>query len=191
MSMQPTPDVPGTWRDGDLKSNIHLGRNTILTGGRAFHRFYATHEHALRIGENGTFDGVTFAVGKAGTMTIGNWCHFCGAVLLCESEVHIGSYVSLAWNVTIADTDFHPIDPQIRLQDVIACSNLSKGPRPPIPCKPVYIEDDVYVGPNATILKGVRIGAGSWIEPGSLVTKDVPPRSRVMGNPARVIGEVV
>ena len=54
----------------------------------------------------------------------------------------------------------------------------------------IVIEDDVWVGPNATILKGVTIGAGSFIEPGSLVTRDVPPRSRVLGNPATVIGSV-
>ena len=51
------------------------------------------------------------------------------------------------------------------------------------------IDDDVWIGPNATILKGVRIGAGAWIEPGSMVTRDVPPGARVMGNPAQVIGE--
>jgi acetyltransferase-like isoleucine patch superfamily enzyme len=54
----------------------------------------------------------------------------------------------------------------------------------------VEIEDCVWIGPNATILKGVRIGAGAVIEPGSLVTRDVPARARVMGNPARVVGEV-
>jgi acetyltransferase-like isoleucine patch superfamily enzyme len=37
-------------------------------------------------------------------------------------------------------------------------------------------------------LKGVRIGAGAWIEAGSLVTRDVAPRTRIMGNPAQEIG---
>jgi acetyltransferase-like isoleucine patch superfamily enzyme len=54
----------------------------------------------------------------------------------------------------------------------------------------VVIEDDVWIGPNATILKGVRLGAGSFVEAGALVTSDVPPRARVLGNPARVIGRV-
>jgi acetyltransferase-like isoleucine patch superfamily enzyme len=48
----------------------------------------------------------------------------------------------------------------------------------------------VWIGPNATILKGVCIGAGAFIEPGSMVTRDVPARARVMGNPAQIIGEV-
>nr|WP_248277472.1 DapH/DapD/GlmU-related protein [Brasilonema sp. UFV-L1] len=56
--------------------------------------------------------------------------------------------------------------------------------------QPVTIEDNVWVGPNVTILKGVRIGTGAWIEPGALVTRNVPPHTRVLGNPAQVIGEV-
>jgi acetyltransferase-like isoleucine patch superfamily enzyme len=54
----------------------------------------------------------------------------------------------------------------------------------------VIIEDDVWIGPNATILKGVRIGAGAFIEAGAMVTHDVPPRARVLGNPAQIVGEV-
>jgi acetyltransferase-like isoleucine patch superfamily enzyme len=52
------------------------------------------------------------------------------------------------------------------------------------------VEDDVWIGPNATILKGVHIGAGAFIEAGALVVRDVPRRARVMGNPAQVIGAV-
>jgi acetyltransferase-like isoleucine patch superfamily enzyme len=51
--------------------------------------------------------------------------------------------------------------------------------------RPVVIEDDVWIGWNATILKGVRVGAGAVVEPGAVVTRDVPPGARVAGNPAR------
>ena len=110
--------------------------------------------------------------------------------LLCELEVRIGNYVVIGWNTTLTDSDFHPIAPALRVADAVACSPLGKGrPRPPVACKAIVIDDDVWIGPNATILKGVRIGAGAWIEPGSMVTRDVPPGARVMGNPAQVIGE--
>lgn len=51
----------------------------------------------------------------------------------------------------------------------------------------VVIEDDVWVGGNATILAGVRVGRGSVIAASAVVTKDVPPNTIVGGNPARVI----
>ena len=106
-------------------------------------------------------------------------------------ELRIGNYVVIGWNTTIADTDFHPLAPALRIADAIACSPLGAGrARPMVPQRAVVIEDDVWIGPSATILKGVRIGAGSFIEPGALITRDVPPRSRVGGNPAVVIGTV-
>lgn len=51
----------------------------------------------------------------------------------------------------------------------------------------VVIENDVWGGANATILKGVTIGTGSVISAGAVVTKDVPPYSIVGGVPAKVI----
>lgn len=51
----------------------------------------------------------------------------------------------------------------------------------------VTIEDDVWVGARATILRGVTVGRGSIIAAGSVVTKSVPPYSIVAGNPARLL----
>jgi acetyltransferase-like isoleucine patch superfamily enzyme len=136
-------------------------------------------------------ENVGFALGEQGQVTIGDYCYCTGVILLCELVLHIGNYVVIGWNTTIADTDFHPLAPAERIADAIAVSPLGKGrPRPPIVRRPVVIEDDVWIGPNVVILKGVRIGTGAFIEAGALVTRDVPPRARVIGNPAQVIGEV-
>jgi acetyltransferase-like isoleucine patch superfamily enzyme len=182
---------PGQWLHGTLPVNVKLGQNTVITGDLAFKRFHSRLPDALHMGGHCTMDGVHFDLGEAGRMTVGDYCYFTNAVLLCELEVRIGNYVLIGWNTTIADSDFHPLAPAQRIADAIACSPLGKGrPRPPVVKQPVIIEDDVWIGPNATILKGVRIGSGAWIEPGSLVTRDVPARTRVMGNPAQIIGEV-
>lgn len=181
--------APAPYADGNLPVNVALGPNTVLTGAGAFRRFMSTRERALVIGAHTTMDGVQFALGADARATIGDYCYFTNAVLLCELELTIGNYVVIGWNTTITDTDFHPIAPAERVRDAVACSPLSQDhTRPPIARRPVVIEDDVWIGPNAAIMKGVRVGTGSFIEPGAILTADVPPYSRVAGNPARVIG---
>ena len=182
---------PGRWTDGELPPTVRIGLNSIITGEYAFKRFHSRQEAALTIGTHCTLDGVHFALGGEAQLSIGDYCYFANAILLCELEIRIGSYVVIGWNATIADTDFHPLAPAERIADAIACSPLGQGrPRPVIVRQPVIIEDDVWIGPNATILKGVRLGAGAWVEAGALVTCDVPPRARVLGNPAQIVGQV-
>lgn len=178
----------GYWTDGDLPANVQVGDGTVISGGMAFQRFRGDHRDALKIGQNCTIDGPSLAVGKTGRLTIGDYCYLMAPILLCEVEIQIGSYVVIGWNTTIADTDFHPIGPAERIADAIAIAR--GGIRPLTERKPVVIEDDVWIGPSATILKGVSIGRGSYIEAGSVVTKSVPPMSRVVGNPAQVVGKV-
>jgi acetyltransferase-like isoleucine patch superfamily enzyme len=183
------PLPPGSWTEGPPPANVRLGTNTLISGGNAFKRFHSRLDPALIIGEHGTMDGVHFALGESARVTIGNYCYFTNALLLCELELRIGNYVVMGWNATLADTDFHPAAPAERIADAIACSSIGQGrPRPEILRQAVIIEDDVWIGPNATILKGVRVGAGARVEAGALVTHDVPPGAHVVGNPARVSG---
>lgn len=53
--------------------------------------------------------------------------------------------------------------------------------------RPIRIEDNCFIGYGAIILMGVTIGHDSIVGTGSIVTKDVPPRSVVSGNPAKII----
>jgi acetyltransferase-like isoleucine patch superfamily enzyme len=183
--------VPEPWPEGKLPANVRVGANSVIAGSYAFKRFRSRRHPALVIGSHCTMDGTHFAVGEDGHVEIGDYCYFTNAVLLCEEELKIGNYVVIGWNATIADTDFHPLGPAERIADAIACSPLGKGrPRPEISRRPVTIEDDVWIGPNATILKGVRIGAGAFVEAGALVTRNVPAGMHVIGNPAQIVGEV-
>lgn len=182
------PMISSGWTHGSLPPNVRIGQNTCITSDYAFKRFLSKEPNAIMIGDHCRMDGVHFAIGPKGRVTIGDYCYFTNTVLLCELELRVGSYVVIGWNATIADTDFHPVDPAERIADAIACSPLGSGkPRPEIPRQQVVIEDDVWIGPNATILKGVRIGAGAVIEAGSLITRDVPAGARMIGNPAQAI----
>jgi acetyltransferase-like isoleucine patch superfamily enzyme len=185
----PEPDVVvPAWTDGPLPPNVQLAPGSTIAGKHAFRRFRSRVPDALMIGEHCCMDGVHFALGHDARVRIGKFCYFTNAVLLCELELQFGDYVMIGWNATVADSDFHPLDPALRIQDALACSPLSQGNvRPPLLCRPVVVEDDVWIGPNAAILKGVRIGTGAIIEPGALVTHDVPARCRVLGNPAQIV----
>jgi len=55
------------------------------------------------------------------------------------------------------------------------------------PAAPIIVEDDVWLATRVTILKGVRIGRGSVVAAGAVVTKDVAPYTLVGGVPARLI----
>src|SRR5262249_47350719 len=111
---------PGFWRDGKVPDGVRLGVGTIISGEKAFRSFYAIGPDAMVVGRQCTLDGVSFAVGKGGRLIIGDFCVFTASVLLAEQRVTIGNYVRLAWNVAITDTDFHPLDPALRIADAVA-----------------------------------------------------------------------
>ena len=59
-----------------------------------------------------------------------------------------------------------------------------------LPCKPVHIGKDAWIGAGATILPGVTVGDNAVVAAGAVVTKDVAPNTIVGGNPAKVIREI-
>lgn len=120
-----------------------------------------------------------FATREAGAVIrVGVDCGFSGAAIVAASRIEIGDRVMVGSNATIVDTDFHPLSPLARRTHA----------RPV--ARPVRIEDDVFIGTQAMILKGVTVGRGAVVGAGAVVTRDVPPFTIVAGNPARVVGEV-
>jgi acetyltransferase-like isoleucine patch superfamily enzyme len=98
----------------------------------------------------------------------------------------------MSWNVGIADSDFHPIEPAARMQDALALAPYYEGrpERPALKTAPVRIRDNVWVGMGAVILKGVEIGENSVVAAGAIVTRSVPANVVVAGNPAVVVKQL-
>ena len=120
--------------------------------------------------------GAYTVIQGSGVLTLGERSfigEFC--VLGTNARVDIGCDVMIAQAATIRDTDhgFEAIDVPM----------LKQGIR----TAPVMIEDDVWIGHGATVLKGVRIGRGAVVAAGAVVTKDVPPYAIVGGIPARIL----
>ena len=102
------------------------------------------------------------------------------ALFLCtESQIFIGSKVLFGPHVTIIGGDHRITDVGRFIYDV-----LDKHPEDD---QDVHIEDDVWIGTNTTLLKGVTVGRGAVVAAGALVTKDVPPYAIVGGVPAKVL----
>ena len=92
--------------------------------------------------------------------------------------VTIGSHVNMAQGITVTALNHNFTDTEKRIDE--------QG----VSTSPVTIEDDIWIGANATILSGVKIGQHSVIAAGAVVTKDVPPHSLVAGVPAKVIKQI-
>ncbi|MGF1496348.1 MAG: acyltransferase [Elainellaceae cyanobacterium] len=109
---------------------------------------------------------------------VGDHCHLSGTVIHCRTTVTIGDHCMFAPGSKIMDNDSHRISIDV------------KERRQPPASAPVTIADNVWVGMNALILKGVTIGENAIVAAHAVVTKDVPKNTLVAGNPARIIKEL-
>lgn len=114
------------------------------------------------------------------SIRIGSNCMLNGTVIHSRSEVVIGDNCMFGAGTVVLDSDFHSttINPTIRREQVQAVD------------RPVVIGNNVWIGRNAIILKGVHIGDNSIIAAGSVVTKNIPPNQVFGGNPAHFIREL-
>jgi acetyltransferase-like isoleucine patch superfamily enzyme len=103
---------------------------------------------------------------------IGDNCGFSGTVIGAFSQIKIGNNVKCGANTLITDSDWHPED------------HRSSPPRP------IIIGNNVWLGVNSTVLKGVTIGENSVIGANSLVVKDIPANVIAAGNPCKVIKSI-
>jgi len=111
-------------------------------------------------------------------LQIGHDSGFSGTALGAAKSIVIGNRVMAGANTSITDTDWHPVDSTRR-----AAGDAGKS-------APVVIEDDVWLGANVIVLKGVTIGAGSVIAANSVVTKSIPSGVVAGGNPARPLRNI-
>ncbi|MCM2351384.1 MAG: acyltransferase [Bacteriovoracaceae bacterium] len=110
---------------------------------------------------------------------IGDNTGISGASIAAIKKVTIGRNCLIGANVIITDNDFHPIRPMNR-----------RYSKENVGSKEVTIKDNVFIGANSIILKGVTVGENSVIAAGSIVTKDIDENSIYGGNPCRKIKEI-
>jgi|APFre7841882724_1041349.scaffolds.fasta_scaffold68051_2 acetyltransferase-like isoleucine patch superfamily enzyme len=138
----------------------------------------------VRVGADSVVAGELLVFAHGGDISIGDWCYIGeGSRVWSAASVTLGKRVLVSHGVNIHDCDSHPRDAAGRH---VHFRELRRQGHPRklegVASAPVRIEDDVWIGFNATVLKGVTIGARSIVAAGSVVTRDVPSDSIYIGD---------
>jgi acetyltransferase-like isoleucine patch superfamily enzyme len=158
----------------------HVDFNKTIRG----NRFYINNQGKIILGNNVYLhsypEGTSFKTALStyfsdAVIKIGNNCSLNGTVLQCNERIEIGDYTMIAPGTVIIDNNSHRIS-----KDHLERRKKSDS-------KPIIIKDNVWIGLNCLILKGVTIGENSIIAAGSIVIKDVPDNCLHGGAPARLI----
>ena len=144
--------------------HVEIGNQCIFTSFKILNRIGLNHRciiTATPISEQETC-----------LLKIGNDCGFSGTSIWCFKEIVIGNNVRCGANTLIMDGDAHFEDPRTS------------------PPKAITIEDNVFLGANVVVKKGVTIGKNSVIGMNSIVTKSIPANCVAVGNPCKVIKQL-
>ncbi len=145
-------------------------------------------ENKIKIGRDTIIRGELLVFRHGGEIGIGDHCivgH--GSRIWSSKSINIGDRVLIAHNVNIHDNVSHPLDSKERHEDFVHIVKHGLQNNVNLKEQEIVIEDDVWIGFNATIMKGVTIGKGAIIGANTVITKDIPPYAVVVGNPARII----
>lgn len=170
------------WKLGMV--GAHIGPGLRVDGPL---RLWAVRKGAIRFGAGvkinsrpgsnlvGLTNAMTLQCLENGQIEIGDHVGMSSVVISSRVGVKIGRHVMIGGNVRIFDHDYHALDPVIR-----------RGPEQAanIRAKPIVVGDDVFIGTNAMIMKGVSIGPRAIIGAGAVVRSDVAPDVVCAGNPA-------
>ena len=154
-------------RNNSAKENITLGKHTLVGG-----TLIALFGGEITIGDN---------------VYIGQ-----GTSIQAKEKIVVSSNVIIANNVILLDNNNHPVSPEMRLK-MSACGDFINDELwswKYAESAPVVIEENVWIGRDARIMKGVTVGEGSVVALGAVVTHNVPAYCVVAGNPARVVKEL-
>ena len=160
----------------EYASRIRIG-NDCRIARQAIVRANTGDARSIRLGDKVSLLENTLISANRGHVTIGDnsWLGP-NSVIYGNGGVDIGEDVLIASHCVIntVSHNFSRLDIPMNEQE--------------INCEPVVIENDVWIGTGTTILQGVRIGHGSIIGAGAVVTRSIPPLSIALGVPARVTG---
>jgi acetyltransferase-like isoleucine patch superfamily enzyme len=172
-----------------LRSRCVAAKNVTFTRETIIHNPFGTEN--VQVGANTLFMGEINVIASDARVSIGDWC-FVGpaAKIWALDRITIGNRVFISHGVQIFDNNSHSLSAAERHARFYELQTIGRHLQPEtISHKPILIEDDVWIGFNCAIMKGVVVGKGAIVGAASVVTHDVAPYAIVVGNPARKVGE--
>jgi acetyltransferase-like isoleucine patch superfamily enzyme len=184
--------LPWDWYSGTIPENVSVDDSAYLETSYSFLLYRSELPEGVRIGRGSTtYLGTMFDVGPGGRVSIGDFSLVHGAWFICDSQIEIGDYALISWNVVFMDTYGVSLNPAERRKQLEA---LSTDPHRRMPrgasTEPIRVGRNVWIGFDCIVLPGVTIGDGSIVGARSVLTENVPPYTVVAGNPARVIRKI-
>lgn len=157
-----------------------------------FGMLIVNNKGSLRIGDQARINSSKFKniiggdtrssiiVKKGASLQIGRDFRMSNSAIYCAEQITIGDHVMIGGSCKIWDTDFHSLDRNQRMTN----------PNENYQTRPILIGNNVFIGANAIVLKGVSIGDNVIIGAGSVVVKDIPQGEIWGGNPAKFIRNI-
>jgi acetyltransferase-like isoleucine patch superfamily enzyme len=184
--------LPWDWFPGRVPENATVDAEAYLETTYSFQLCRSAASEAVRIGRGASiYLGVMFDLGPRARVSVGEFTLMNGARIICDSEISIGDYCLISWNVVLMDTRRLPLQADARRRELERVP--TRQPRyaaTDVPARPIRIGNKVWIGFDCCILPGVTIGEGAVVGARSVATTDVPPFTVVAGNPARVIRQL-
>lgn len=179
------------WFPFGLPANIKLADNVFIDTSYGFAGFHSTSPQGFVMGEaSGCYDRTSLIVSDEGMVKVGQFTILNGTTLICKKEIQIGDHCMLAWGSVITDSWLpagkFSIEQRRMLLKQAAHDRLRRFPLAN-ETKPVILEDNCWVGFDAVILPGVRLGKGCVVGCKTVVNVDVPPYAVIAGSPAQLI----
>ncbi len=177
------------WFQGTIPDNAVIDETAYVETTFSFYLYRSIAEAGVSMGKGAsTYLGTMFDVGVQGKVSLGDYTLVHGARIICDSEIKIGDYVFISWNVVLMDTYRVPFDPIKRRRELEQVPKReSRYIDANVAARPINIESNVWIGFDACVLPGITIGEGSIVGARSVVEADVEPYTIVAGNPAQVI----
>lgn len=183
--------IDNDWYPRGIPSNVTFAKSVFVDSSYGFAGFHSRQAVGLFIDEaSGCYDRSSFFTSSLGEIRIGRFTVLNGTTLICKKHITIGDHCMLAWGSVLTDSwldaSLHSVEARRTL-----LKKTADDPSRQYPffgeAKPVVLEDNCWVGFDAVILPGVRLGRGCVVGCKTVVESDVPPYAVITGSPAKII----